>query len=184
MQSPELSLWVPPNKLLLKQFLKRSRWWNQVTITGNQDTTSIAVADRGYAGRDNEDWTKEVLIPGATSMEIEWDSQCRTESMLYIAHAVFVLQSGTESVSAADGCDWVRVFKDNDEQQTIYPDRLSGSSWPGVITVDNCESLSFKFHSDYSGNYWGFKVLYHLDSCLATQKSLAPFCRQQSQQPL
>ena len=85
MQSPELSLWVPPNKLLLKQFLKGSRWWNQVTITGNQGTTSIAVADKVYAGRDNEDWTKEVLIPGATSMEIEWDSQCRTESMLYIA---------------------------------------------------------------------------------------------------
>ena len=48
----------------------------------------IAVADRGECVRDNEDWTKEVHVPGATSMEIEWDSQCRTESMLCIFHTV------------------------------------------------------------------------------------------------
>ena len=83
-------------------------------------------------------------------MEIEWDSRCKTEARY----------------------DWVRVFKDNDEQQTVYPERLSGSSWPGVITVDNCESLSFKFYSDGSGHEWGFKVFSFLD--LKTRHSVFP----------
>lgn len=87
----------------------------------------------------NEDWTKQAHFPGAKRIVLKWDPQTSTES----------------------GCDWVRVFKNNNPDHHVYERReLSGdysaNNWPEA-QIEGTDMISFRFYSDGSCTRWGFK---------------------------
>jgi len=108
--------------------------------TTTTDVELVFESSHPYA--DNTDKTETVEIPGAESITLTFDPQCKTEN----------------------NCDYVRILKKGSDE-TYGPDFTGsddGMNWPGfggrdplVIPSDSCRIL---FHSDGSNNNWGYKV--------------------------
>jgi len=48
-------------------------------------------------------------------------------------------------------------FTASDGVKFKYDKKVGTSKWPLSVTFSNCQTLNFVFHSDASGNYWGYK---------------------------
>ena len=53
-------------------------------------------------------------------------------------------------------------FTSSDGVKIKYDEKVGTAKWPKVVTLSNCQSLNFVFHSDASGNYWGYKFKVNL----------------------
>jgi hypothetical protein len=92
----------------------------------------------------NLDTKKTIKFAGATRLEVNFDSECRTERE----------------------CDYLRFFY---RGKQIGPDKYHGRPdyiWPKLV-VDGDE-LTFTFHSDGATNDWGYK--FEVTAFFATEK--------------
>ena len=104
------------------------------------------IFDGPHPYQNNMDISKRISFPGATRLLVKFHSQTVTES----------------------GCDYIKFAKVNSTDgeasywgQPRYSGSSGASNWPGVggsspLEIE-ADSFDFKFHSDSSCTYWGWK---------------------------
>ena len=125
---------------LLGPLIQLTNQLSSMTTSSSRRGTVTKMVETEHPHTNNEDWVKEIHIPGATSMSLKWDAKSSTEQ----------------------NHDFVNVYRDSDESESVYPEFAKGlsgcavSAWPPKI-VQGTQRLQFKFQSDSSQVDWGFR---------------------------
>lgn len=110
------------------------------SISDANETTQkrVKTFETKHPYEDGEDIEMKIEMPGATEIDIEFDSRCATE----------------------ENTDYLQIY-DRSEGGSLVGRNLSGRSdhinWPTKITVPS-DSCRLFFHADESTNDWGVKL--------------------------
>ena len=102
-----------------------------VKVERQGSTLAIVESDHNYA--DGVYYSGSIKIVGSSSLQIEFDSRCHTEK----------------------SCDVLTFY--NDESFSTEICSFSGSDGWQSFTVHNTDSIFYKFRSDGSVNFWGYR---------------------------
>lgn len=127
-----------------------SFWGARATFSA---ATTSAVVESRHEYEPNLDFCGSVHIPGVTSMQVKFDGQTRTES----------------------GCDTLRFYTNHPIEGGGSPvhefngdnSRFNGFTWKG-------DTLHYRFNSDGSCQYWGFKFTVTAGTAESIPPSLIP----------
>jgi len=125
------------HKVLGKEDEQRNNIMRNVVNTLSKQSAQIKtemVIETNHPYDNSMDKTWEVNIPNATQLVLTFDSQCKSEQ----------------------NYDYLQIYL-NQERTQEYLQKWTGTDWPKAPIKCPHNKLFFFFHSDGSGNDWGFK---------------------------